>query len=149
MLTLTQEQASILEAVKSGDPLIKINAFAGTGKTTTLLAIANELKNRSILYLAFNKSIQLEAKSKFPYNTLVKTTHSIAYGQVVIKGDYNKPRSDYKPREVAEMFLCDIEIAKLTLLIFNNYCNSASRNISIDDTDESTIKAFQAKKYAK
>ena len=48
-IVLTQEQKDIIHAVKNGVPLIKINAFAGTGKTTTLLAIADEFKYKKIL----------------------------------------------------------------------------------------------------
>ena len=48
--------------------VLKINAFAGTGKTTTLNLIANSLKDKSFLYLAFNNDIVKEAKKKFKNN---------------------------------------------------------------------------------
>jgi len=59
---LTTEQQIIVSAF-SRERLLKVNAFAGTGKTTTLLAIAKSTKDRGI-YLAFNKAIAEEVKRK-------------------------------------------------------------------------------------
>jgi superfamily I DNA/RNA helicase len=53
--------------------------LAGTGKTTTLNAIAKELAPKRGLYLAFNKSIADEAKSRFPLNMDCRTAHSLAF----------------------------------------------------------------------
>lgn len=56
-----------------------ILAFAGTGKTTTLIEFAKRKINSKILYVAFNESVIKEAKNKFPLNTEVMTSHSLAY----------------------------------------------------------------------
>jgi len=57
-MNLTQEQLDIIHS--TGD--IKINAIAGSGKTTTIIEYAKARpKNSRILYLAFNKSVKLEA----------------------------------------------------------------------------------------
>ena len=149
MFALTDEQNLILNTIKAGEDVIKINAFAGTGKTTTLLTIAKELKQKKILYLAFNKSIQLEAEAKFPPNTLVKTTHALAYGQIVYRQGYGFPRSNYRPREVAELFSIDENIAKIALIIFENFCNSASSGISVDEVDSGDSIQTQARICAK
>lgn len=51
---LTDEQKEVIECSKhlKQNEILKINAFAGTGKTTTLIEItkANENKNISILH---------------------------------------------------------------------------------------------------
>ena len=61
-MQLTTEQKSILQSTKN----ITINAVAGSGKTTTLIEFAKVLPPQSsILYLAFNKSVKLEAEKKF------------------------------------------------------------------------------------
>ena len=61
-MNLTSEQQSIISS--TGD--IKINAVAGSGKTTTLIEYARTRPLRSkILYLAFNRSVKLEAVRKF------------------------------------------------------------------------------------
>lgn len=62
---------------------LKINAFAGAGKTSTLEFIANANFNKRILYLAFNKSIAEESSKRFPFNVTCKTSHSLAYGAIV------------------------------------------------------------------
>ena len=56
----------------------KINAVAGSGKTSTLTLIAKEIIQPS-LYLAFNKVTATEAAEKFPKHVTCRTTHSIAY----------------------------------------------------------------------
>lgn len=75
-IELSDEQVSIC---KSNANEIKVNAFAGTGKTTTLLHYALAHPNQRFLYICYNKSIQLEAQSKFPKNVLTQTSHAIAY----------------------------------------------------------------------
>ena len=73
-MELTKEQWDIISS--TGD--IKINAVAGSGKTTTIIEYAAARpKESKILYLAFNKSVKLEAIRKFNdkglYNVKVET----------------------------------------------------------------------------
>ncbi|EPC8966144.1 3'-5' exonuclease [Campylobacter upsaliensis] len=80
-MKLSKEQELILEkasTLKQGE-ILKINACAGSGKTTMLkhIALANPLN--SFLYLAFNKAIAQKSKKLFPKNVEVKTIHSLAY----------------------------------------------------------------------
>lgn len=78
----THEQVACIDAFQRGDNL-KINAFAGTGKTTTLKGLSVSDKGRqSGLYVAFNKAIAVEAASKFPSAVTCKTAHSLAYHAV-------------------------------------------------------------------
>ena len=74
---LTDEQKQCVETARQGKDL-KIKAFAGSGKTSTLVAIAKELSGKG-LYLAYNKAIQMDAVRKFPSHVDCKTSHSIAY----------------------------------------------------------------------
>lgn len=83
---LTTEQEEAIELFHEND-LLKVNAFAGTGKTSTLIAMANSSPLRG-LYLAFNKSIADEIATKHNNRRLSsKTTHSLALGS--IRGHYN------------------------------------------------------------
>ena len=56
---LTDEQKEVIECSKhlKQNEILKINAFAGTGKTTTLIEITKANENKKYLYLAFNSSI--------------------------------------------------------------------------------------------
>lgn len=75
-MKLTDEQALAVEHFRTSQSL-KISAFAGTGKTSTLTALSRSTSKRG-LYLAFNKSIADEAKAKFPQSVDSRTTHSLA-----------------------------------------------------------------------
>jgi superfamily II DNA or RNA helicase len=64
MVQPTDEQERAVEKFRARRPL-KIAAFAGTGKTSTLTFMARSRRS-SGLYLAVNKAIANEAKQKFP-----------------------------------------------------------------------------------
>ncbi len=66
----------------------KVEAVAGSGKTTTVRIMAEADESRRALYLAFNKAAADEASSKMPDNTTCRTTHSIAY-RAIIGGNEN------------------------------------------------------------
>lgn len=53
-------------AINSLARLIRLVAFAGTGKTTTLVGYAQAHPQQRILYLCYNKSVEITAKEKFP-----------------------------------------------------------------------------------
>lgn len=75
-LSLTDEQ---IEVVRSDAARLRVYAFAGAGKTTTLEAYARARPDRSFLYVAFNRSVREEAQNRFPDNVEARTAHSIAY----------------------------------------------------------------------
>lgn len=72
---LSPEQLRILA---SGARLIKVQAFAGTGKTTLLRALARQSKSAKGIYLAFNTSIANHAASIFPSNIDCRTHNGMA-----------------------------------------------------------------------
>jgi superfamily I DNA/RNA helicase len=79
----TDEQLKPLELTQQLQSL-KILAYAGTGKTTTLKMISDNLhaKGKRGLYCAFNKAIADEAKSKLPSSVQCRTFHSLAYSNL-------------------------------------------------------------------
>lgn len=79
---LTREQQHILSHDIQGDHVVKIVAFAGTGKTTTLVKYAEQRPNLRFLYVAFNKSVATEAKRRFPSNVECRTVHSLAFKDI-------------------------------------------------------------------
>jgi hypothetical protein len=76
----TVEQQTAVELFLAGQPL-RINAFAGTGKTTTLLAMAQAERRRGI-YWCFNRRLAEEARAKFPQNVSPKTIHGFAFSEL-------------------------------------------------------------------
>lgn len=139
-MKITKQQQEILKAIQKYKN-IKINAFAGTGKTTTLKLIANEYANKKILYLAFNSSIKNEASSIFPNNTSIKTTHGLAfaaikkYTQVDLKTIVN-----YRAMDISKEFGITYNQAIATLKIFENFCNNTKTEITKDDIEHKSAK---------
>lgn len=74
----TPEQLAITSAAK-GPANLMISALAGTGKTHMLEIIQNVAPQRPILYLAFNRKIAEEARTKMRSTTKVKTINGIGH----------------------------------------------------------------------
>ncbi len=76
----TEEQKAVIKCI---DPLIVVNACAGSGKTATLLGIMKANPKRKILYIVFNSSMKEEAEEKIKkykfYHVDIKTSHGLAY----------------------------------------------------------------------
>ncbi|WP_095158237.1 3'-5' exonuclease [Pseudomonas sp. Irchel 3E13] len=72
----TSEQLVFLDCTA---PLIRLRAFAGASKTTSLEGYSRRYPKLRFLYLAYNKSIRDEAKNRFPSNVFCATTHQLAY----------------------------------------------------------------------
>ncbi|MDR2368220.1 MAG: AAA family ATPase [Deltaproteobacteria bacterium] len=91
---LTGEQQAIIDA---DEDLMAITAYAGTGKTFTLRAFAENHPRERMLYLAYNKAMAEESKRAFANcpNVEVRTIHSLAYGQVGHK--YSAKLGDIRP----------------------------------------------------
>ena len=90
----TDEQDAIIRTdLKAGDCAV-INAYAGTGKTSTLEMLARALPNKRLLYICFNRETAVQAKSRFPRNTECRTVHSLAfaYNGAVYRHKLGTPR---------------------------------------------------------
>ena len=64
----TAEQLRIIQHPfsKERKDLIKIVAFAGTGKTTTLVRLTENYPNLRFLLVVYNKSVRIQAEQLFP-----------------------------------------------------------------------------------
>lgn len=93
-----QQLSCIAGAVDAALDLLKIEACAGAGKTSTLVMMAEALPVTS-LYLAFNKVTATEGAEKFPKYVTCKTTHSVAYaafGKQLANADkLSRPKGRY------------------------------------------------------
>ncbi|XP_009280941.1 PREDICTED: F-box DNA helicase 1 [Aptenodytes forsteri] len=79
---LTHEQQRILNHEIKHGQIVKIMAFAGSGKTSTLVKYAEKFADLNFLYVTFNKAVAERGKSVFPRNVTCKTFHSLAFGSV-------------------------------------------------------------------
>lgn len=98
-MRLTDEQQGVVES--RADSVV-VNAFAGTGKTSTLVAYAKARPRQKMLYIAFNKSVAEDAKARFPDHVDARTSHSLAYSAVGWK--YRDKLGNVKPLH-AQKFL--------------------------------------------
>lgn len=97
-MSLTSEQEIIVENAKIGASF-KVFAYAGSGKTSTMIHACKEASNKISefnryskgLFLAFNKDIADDASTKLKsqnIRTMARTWHSLAIAN--IRKDYNK-----------------------------------------------------------
>jgi len=75
--TPTAQQQAIISAYLRRENLV-IEAYAGTGKTTTLLQLA-QAKRTKVLYVAYNASAKRQAMAKFPQHATCTTSHGLAF----------------------------------------------------------------------
>lgn len=77
---LADEQRDVVSSTRSLCGNLKVFAGAGTGKTTTLVAVAHECRQtRKVLYLAYNSAIRDDARSRFGTSATVHTVHGMAH----------------------------------------------------------------------
>jgi len=132
-IELTDEQNHAVDVACQGADA-KTEAFAGTGKTTLLTFVGQELAPKRGLYLAFNRAIAEEAKEKFPGNVECRTAHSLAFRAV---GRHYKDRlQKVNGRMVAEeLNLSDNDLlskyaqGNLALDVVRKFCHSSNKKI--------------------
>ena len=159
-MELTKEQQDIINSTGN----IKINAVAGSGKTTTVIEYAKTRPQTSkILYLAFNKSVKLEAVKKFQEkgldNVKVETAHSLAFRHIVTRSKYNVRTQNYKSSDVVEILNLQGSDEKHTEFIMAShinrfvayFCNSDKSKVQdlnyLDTVTDSIAKDFVTKYY--
>jgi F-box protein, helicase, 18 len=156
----TDEQKAIL----SSHGNIKINAVAGSGKTTTLVEIAKRQKPAArILYLAFNRSVRLEAQRRFGQCGLpqveVQTAHSLAWYHVM-RGREHQVSKGYKAHDLVDLLkirpvgrdsLSPHILASHILKCATLFCNSPTRKVQeaayFDTVGEENAREFVARYY--
>ncbi len=159
-MELTSEQYEIINSTGN----IKINAVAGSGKTTTIIEYAKTRpKKAKILYLAFNKSVKLEAAKKFAAigldNVKVETAHSLAYKYIVYRSNYSLRPQGFRTNEIAEMLNLQGNGEKHAEYIVANhinkfiayFCNSEKQKVQdlnyLDTITDGKAKAFVTTYY--
>jgi superfamily I DNA/RNA helicase len=130
---------------------IVIEAGAGTGKTSTLVLLGDEAKvqGRTGVYVAYNKSVAEDAKTRFADSVQPMTAHSMAYRAMLDmpngKALLNKLRTTsrvspvdasklmgipFKGFETEDGSLAGYKVAGLVMATIQNFCNSASVDIT-------------------
>jgi hypothetical protein len=98
----TDEQLAIVQAARRGGPL-RVQAFAGTGKTATLRLVAEDMASRGRrgLYIAFNRSVKEEGIRRFAgLPVQIMTAHGVAYAATGMR--------DQSSRLVPKLWMDDV-----------------------------------------
>lgn len=84
---LSAEQQTFIEQALQGKNIL-VDACIGSGKTTAIQNLCNELPNtKRVLYLTYNKLLKLDAKSKIKKrNVTVTNYHGFAYMMLIRNG---------------------------------------------------------------
>ena len=154
-MILTEEQKAILATNTD----IAVNAVAGSGKTSTMIEYAvSRPPGSRILYLAFNKSVKMEASRKFTErglnNVRVETAHSLAYRYIMRDSKYSLSSQGYKTHQIAEILSLSGDGARHSEFILANhiskfityFCNSDKAKVQ-DLNYLDTVKEANAKKF--
>lgn len=128
-MKLSIEQSDIIhisQGLKYGE-VMKIDACAGSGKTSTLIEITKANPNTRYLYLAFNKSIAMKASTLFPANCTCMTMHSLAYRNVFKSRRF--VLGNVKPRDLKQIFPSLNSYRHYEILMkYKNFLNSDESN---------------------
>lgn len=146
-LTPTNEQAAIFDCAGTTS-LLKVEALAGTGKTSTLEMLSHRLRGKG-LYLAFNRAIALEAKRRFSNKVTCRTFHSLAFATMAeliahrLEGKDNGTLSPLRVRTTLQLTglgpLSSLARAGLALRTFDQFLYSADTTVGADHVNEENL----------
>lgn len=134
---LTPEQCYAVDYFMKELPL-KVKAFAGAGKTSTLTTMARQQKHRRGMYIAFNKAIATDAAGKFPGSVSCKTAHSLAFREIAGRGFETGQKMGTRPRSrtfdvstVTDKFPFHVDTFKsIVATTLVRFCQSDGRSIT-------------------
>lgn len=141
-------QKKIFEFITNGTGNAVVSAVAGSGKTTTLLKSLEIIpKDKTVLFMAFNKSIADELKTRIPDNDNIKVSTVHGFGFDVlrkIKG-YEQDQIDKRKYKILYRHITDYSSGRNKTILdpykFNDICMGYVKNIinivtSHNDIDE-------------
>ena len=70
---LTKEQQMLIDKAKNGENVL-VDACIGSGKTTAIQVMCNEITDKNIVYLTYNRLLKLSTPSKL--RTIWRPFHS-------------------------------------------------------------------------
>nr|XP_026690280.1 F-box DNA helicase 1 isoform X2 [Ciona intestinalis] len=144
---LTHEQLRVVNHDFQTGQLIRVMAYAGAGKTSTLIACVKAKPNKTFLYTSFCKAVVDEGKKVFYNHPNVRcaTLHSLAYREMDMnryrhKIDRRNSMSShdiiYKLGLEKEMAFCGLLVRK-TLILF---MSSSDKQIKLRHVPRYRIK---------
>jgi F-box protein 18 (helicase) len=139
-MTPTTEQSRVIEAQIDDGGMANCIAYAGTGKTTTFVKFSEANPRTPTLYLAYNKSVQTEAETKFPPHVKVKTTHSLAWSQ---EGRKFQGYGNVRHFDVMKRLKVDVYASTLICTTLDNFLKSADMDFMPKHAAEDKQKRYK------
>lgn len=127
----TLEQKAVID---SNAAVLAVDAFAGTGKTSTLVGFTEVRPQSRTLYIAFNKSVATEAKERFPDHVDCRTTHSLAFGAVGRR--YAAKLGNVPAFAVSNEFACSSNRAKRALDTLSAWFCSTDPSVGVEHVSD-------------
>eukprot|EP00741_Cyanophora_paradoxa_P016703 tig00020938_g16132.t1 len=79
---LTEQQRRVVRHDVPPGAIVKVEALAGTGKTTVLREYALARPKKRFLYVCYNRDLAASAQGTFPKNVTCTTLHAMAFAAV-------------------------------------------------------------------
>lgn len=134
----THEQMRIIHHELEPKHVVRILAFAGTGKTSTLMEYARLRPAKRFLCIVYNKSVCEISKQSFPSNVDCRTAHSLAFRAVGFR--YQKKLAPkLRALDVAKLVAVDerlspmpgVRVARLVLSTVESFLASEDSELSL------------------
>ena len=115
---LSDEQQEMITLAKEGKNVL-VDACIGSGKTTTIQVLCNEMIDKNILYLTYNRLLKVDAQSKITGNNVTATNyHGYAFMCLRSAGIHSGVH------ELIQTFLAnadELQISGYDLLVLDEY----------------------------
>lgn len=142
---LSTEQQEFIDVALSGRNIL-VDACIGSGKTTSIQQLCNRMKNKTILYLTYNKLLKIDAQDKI-INENVTVTNYHGFANMYVKAGvaelitvFNKLRPNiglYDVLIIDEYQDIEQEIADML-----NYIRSTNRKMQIISVGDMEQKIY-------
>lgn len=160
----TEEQKRIFHFVENRPENLVVKALAGSGKTTTIVEASKLIpKEKSVMFLAFNKHIQEELKERLPSNVRCYTTYGVGvsaikrkYGDKIQFDEFKvdklikkyqkiwKLDLEFKSKELLDEYLYNlkkmVDLCRLTLTLKKEYVGFIAKKHDIKISEKTDVK---------
>ena len=85
-LILTNEQSRMINLAKQGHNIL-VDACVGSGKTTSIQILCEQMSNKKILYLTYNRLLKIDAQDKIKSPNVTVTNYNSYVNKLLVEND--------------------------------------------------------------